>query len=378
MALIIVYQYLYTNLHLLKHSMKNLLFTLLLLQFATMAFAQAHFNNKDAERLYYNGRELMSTGKLEHAISTFLVAMKQEPDNMWLMRDLGKAYYYNVNYPDALNWLNQAINNANVDDQCYQIKAECLEAKGDHKGARKTLQKGLSYFPQSGLLYHDLGKYRAEHDHDMRAAMNCWLDGIRLAPTNRLNYYEVVKVFSRTPKVVWVLVYGEMFINMEPETPRADEVRAMMLAALHRIYSNDVSVSNPVRAAYRTDNTDFESTVFNTIYKYKSNFADGFTMENWVILRSRIAMDWRFHFAETYPFSLFAYHDELLRNGNFEMYNEWLMGKQLSEQEHNMQINKFKAEWESFLKFRISLPYQPKSSDYYVNPDLKHIISKHL
>jgi tetratricopeptide (TPR) repeat protein len=357
--------------------MKNVLFILvLLLLYSQGLYSQAHFNNKEAERLYYDGRELMSTGKLEYAINTFLTAMKQEPQNMWLMRDLGKAYSYNLNYTEALNWLNEAMQSPYADDQCYQLKAECLDAQGLHKSARKTLQRGLSLFPQSGLLYHEMGKHKAEFDHNTRAAMGYWLDGIRIAPSNRLNYYEVVKVFSRTNKVVWVIVYGEIFVNLEPETPRADEVRSLMLAALQRIISNNASVSNEVKAAYLPDNGNFESAVFNSIYKYRSVFNDGLNIENWVILKSRIAMDWRVHFWDVYPFSLFAFHDELMRNGNFEMYNEWLIGKQLNETAHNMQINKFHTEWENFLKYKLALPYQPKSSDFYVDRNLKHIISK--
>jgi hypothetical protein len=44
------------------------------------------------------------------------------------------------------------------------------------------------------------------------------------------------------------------------------------------------------------------------------------------MIRTRFILDWFQNHASKYPFRLFDYHQQLIREGMFEAYNQWLFG----------------------------------------------------
>jgi hypothetical protein len=76
------------------------------------------------------------------------------------------------------------------------------------------------------------------------------------------------------------------------------------------------------------ESNGFEQAVFNTYIKLSPVVADGITAENLTMLRTRFMMDWyQQHFNEKYPFTLFRRQDEMIRDGYFDIYNQWMFGK---------------------------------------------------
>ena len=62
-------------------------------------------------------------------------------------------------------------------------------------------------------------------------------------------------------------------------------------------------------------------------YEKQASLAErGITMESLNMIRTRFILDWFATYASKYPFRLFDYQQQLIREGMFEAYNQWLFG----------------------------------------------------
>lgn len=109
------------------------------------------------------------------------------------------------------------------------------------------------------------------------------------------------------------------------------EVRRLLMAAYSKIFSTIgtayIPKYNSGNNASISLNVDFEKAVMKTFLLLAPVMSDGVTTENLTMLRTRFVLEWMENYAAKYPFSLFSYHDKLLRDGQFEAYNQWLFGK---------------------------------------------------
>ena len=95
--------------------------------------------------------------------------------------------------------------------------------------------------------------------------------------------------------------------------------------------------------------------------------SDGITTENLTMVRTRFLMDWFTNNAAKYPYSLFVYQDYLLKNGLFDIYNEWLFGKVESIVEYNAWNQFHPGEIDLFLEKKHAYRFHPLSTDAYNN-----------
>ncbi len=52
----------------------------------------------------------------------------------------------------------------------------------------------------------------------------------------------------------------------------------------------------------------------------------GINPESLTMIRTRFILDWFDKYAFKFPFKLFEYHQQLLREGLFSAYNQWIFG----------------------------------------------------
>src|SRR5678816_4942833 len=71
---------------------------------------------------------------------------------------------------------------------------------------------------------------------------------------------------------------------------------------------------------------DFEKAVAETYDKQSSLTAKGITIESLNMIRTRFILEWYANHASKFPFRLFDYQQQLIREGMFEAYNQWLFG----------------------------------------------------
>ena len=83
------------------------------------------------------------------------------------------------------------------------------------------------------------------------------------------------------------------------------------------------------------------------------------------MLRTRFIMDWTLQYAAQYPFALFTRHNELVSNGYFDSYNQWLFGKVENQQQFEA-WNKFHPEALKHLEgWMAQYPFRAGAGEYY-------------
>lgn len=357
---------------------KNIFIVSFGLAFAhTAAYAQTNdWPSPEVAQMYQQARNYLSVGDVKQAIVVYQQAIQLAPGKMELYRDLGKAYYLSGDYKAAQNTLAPLLKSPEADDQSYQTMASCMSAAGDAKKAKKTLSDGIERFPQSGLLYHDLGKLY-DDDNKPADALNTWLKGIKQAPEYHVNYYEAARTYMNTDDFIWTIIYGEIFLTIEHHTQRSDEMRRTVMEAYKKLFftspQEDVPTFGSVPSAH-TDN--FADAVRSTLMKLSPVVLDGITTENLTMLRTRFVIDWMQQYNSRYPFALFNYQDKMIRDGYFDAYNEWLWGKIENPQWYDA-WNKFHAgamdQFETWMKQN---PFHPLASEYYNNTDAARLFAK--
>lgn len=360
-----------------KHVTKYLLLITLLtlgIKRTTSAQTAVTWPSPETEQMYNQARDYMSKGNLRQAIPLFQQLVNLAPDQMIVYRDLGNAYYLSGNYEQADKTLTPVIESGKADEQCFQVAATTKVALKEEKKAKKLLAKGIEKFPYSGLLYYQYGKIY-DDTYDQSSALEKWIAGIAAAPAYRINYYEAARTYYLTKKPVWAIIYGEIFINQEQLTPRSYETRKMIMAAYRKIFA---TVSNePVKAFDKSltvkEPANFEEAVTQTLMKLAPVVNDGISTENLVMLRTRFMMDWQATYANKYPFTLFTFHENLLREGKFDAYNQWLFGKVENAQQYEGWM-KFHPEAIPGLQAWMERhPLQPTAADNYNTGKLKGI-----
>ena len=261
-------------------------------------------------------RNFMRAGDFDNAILVLNRALQQDPENLDLKKDLTLAYYYKRDYVRALDEVKPMLDRDDADVVVYQLGGNVYKALEEVKEADKMYKKGLKKFPKSGPLYSEYGELLwAKKDLN---AINQWEKGIEADPSFAGNYYNAALYYYYTKDQVWTLIYGEIFVNMEYLTERATEMKKLLLTAYkEKLFANlkDGSKSSP-----------FANAVLETFNKQSSVVDRGISTEALNQLRTRFILDWYKMYATKFPFRLFDYHQQLIREGMFEAYNQWLFG----------------------------------------------------
>jgi tetratricopeptide (TPR) repeat protein len=333
----------------------------------------------EVEQMYNKARELHQAGNLRQAITLYQQTIQLAPTVMVVHRELGKAYSLAGAYEEAEKTLEPIIKSGDGDEQSYQALGACYAALKEKKKAKNIFEKGIERYPHSGILFHEWGKMY-DDDNDQEEALTIWLRGIEADPAYHLNYYDAARTYMYTSKPVWAVLYGEIFINMEQQTPRANETRTMLLKAYGRLFRS-VAITNLPKYDKKNEagatNSGFEEAVFSTFSKLSPVVSDGITTENLTMLRTRFIMDWHHQkYYEKYPFTLFSRHSEMIRDGYFDIYNQWLFGKAENAQMFEA-WNKFHADampdMEEWLKDN---PFRATAADAYNTKEVKDIFLK--
>ncbi len=357
--------------------LKQVIIVALVLFTSFQVKAQTDWPTPEVKDMYDQARDFLSKGYLQQAIITYQHAIQLAPDKLVLYRDLGKAYYLSGNYKDAQATLEPILKSNEADDQTYQVMASCLKAENDTKKAKTILERGIAHFPHSGILYHDLGKIYDDGNEEVYA-LQTWLDGIEKDPAYHVNYYEAARTYMNTDKIVWAIIYGEIFVNIEQQTPRSNETRKMLVDAYTKLFYNISTGNVPKFGQVKSldEAHSFEEAVKNTLLKLSPIISDGINTENLIMVRTRFLMDWYAQYADRYPFTLFTYQDNMLRNGFFDIYNEWLFAKAQNEQEYTA-WNKFhEGAMTQFEAWKAQHPFKPVADDFYNNKKVEDIFTK--
>ncbi len=320
------------------------------------AFLNASAQEQNAQE---TARSFLRTGDFDNAILVLNRALQATPNNLDLQKDLILSYYYKRDYANALDKVKTALERDDADVVVYQLAGNVYKALEQPKDAEKLYKRGLKKFPSSGALFSEYGELLwATKDY---SAIDEWERGIKEDPSYAGNYYNAALFYFYTKDKVWTLLYGEIFVNMESLTERAVAMKKLLLDAYKQKLFADADLLKDVDK----NTTPFAKAYLETMAKETKIANTGITTETLTMLRTRFILDWYATQAAAFPFKLFDYQQQLIREGMFEAYNQWLFGTVENLPAYDAWTKTHADEHQHFTAFQKSRVFKIPPGQYY-------------
>ncbi len=304
-------------------------------------------------------RSFMRTGDFDNAILVLARALQQDNANLELQKDLVMAYYYKRDYAKALEVVKTIVDREDADVVTYQISGNVYKALEEVKEADKMYKKALKKFPSSGPLYSEYGELLwAKKDY---TAISLWEKGIKEDPSFAGNYYNAALYYYYTQDKVWTLIYGEVFVNMETLTQRSAAMKQLLLTAYKEKLFNNADMMK----GEEKNNNVFTKAYLQTMNKQSYLANRGISTDALTAIRTRFILDWYNSYATKFPFKLFDYHQQLIREGMFEAYNQWLFGTVENLAAYDNWTKTHTDAYTKFSNFQKSRVFKIPSGQYY-------------
>lgn len=288
-----------------------------LLMISGHAFSQS---GQDVPTMHETAKNFLRQGDYENAIVVLNRALQLSPDGLELQKDLLFAYYLKRDFAKALETGKPIVERKDADVQSYQMFGLVYKAIADDKEADKLYKKGIKKFPKAGILYSEYGDLLAAKN--IEEATKLWEKGIEMEPNHSSNYYYVAKQYAENGEILWSLLYAEIFLNMESLTPRATELKNLLLEQYKKFFAA-TNVSETFNAK---KSNDFTKAVADMLNQQRTQTGAGINPESLTVMRTRFILDWYEKYPGNFPFRLFEHQRQLLQEGLFEAYNFWLFG----------------------------------------------------
>ena len=332
--------------------MKKFVVYLLIMVSGLSAMAQ----EPDAAQLHETARQFMRTGDWTNAVLLLNKALAKEPGNLLVQKDLAMTYYYQRDFAKAKETMKTLVEREDADVQTYQIAGNIYKALEEGKECDKMYRKALKKYPNSGPLYAEYGELLW-----MQKDQSCvqqWEQGIQNDPNYAGNYYYAARFHYFSGDKVWPLLYGEMFVNMESYTNRTAEMKTLLLEGYKKLFTTDPK-AKPAKQS------PFSEAVFQTWNQNQAVTSAGITTETLVMLRTRFVLDWYKENGSKYPFRLFEHQRQLLQEGMFEAYNQWIFeaAGNLAGYENWTKVNT--VQYNEFTRFQKAKIFKVPVGQYY-------------
>jgi len=325
--------------------------------FIAAALFHVSLHAQDVAELQKTAKNFMQQGDHANAIIVLNRALALQPDNVEITKDLSLNYYYSKEYNKALDVLKPLIEKETADDHCYQIAGDAYQALDQPKEAEKVYRKGIKKVSNSGALYNELGMLLwAQSDY---SAIKQWEKGIENDPAYPGNYYNAARYYYLTTDRVWSLIYGEIFLNMDPQSIYAPEVKNFLLEGYKKLFAEaNLEKNNPGK-------NNFVAAFLNIMNKQSAAVTTGINVESLTMIRTRFVLDWFPANASKFPLRLFDLQKQLLQDGLFEAYNQWIFGSAQNLPAYQSWINTHSKEYNDLLRFQKNRVFKIPAGQYY-------------
>ena len=157
------------------------------------------------------------------------------------------------------------------------------------------------------------------------------------------------------------LIYGEIFVNMESLSQRG----AAMKELLFKSYKEKLFKEVDLMKGEENNKSAFAKAFLQAMAKQSSLVSKGVTTETLTMIRTRFILDWYESNASKYPLRLFEYHQQLLREGMFEAYNQWLFGTVENLTAYDNWTRSHADEYKGFIAFQKGRVFRIPAGQYY-------------
>ncbi|GAB3017708.1 hypothetical protein GCM10027051_23250 [Niabella terrae] len=323
----------------------------------------AVFAQEDIAAMRENARKFMQSNDVNNAILVLNKAREADSGNVDVQKDLALAYYYNRDFDKGVSIIRPLMESPDADPSVYQIAGNLYQAKEMYKEAETIYKDAIKTFPTSGPLYNDYGELLLGLKNP-KAAIETWEKGMQLAPSFGGNYYNASIYYFKQPNdKIWAIIYGEIYANMESLNPRSNNIKKMVLDA----YKQKLFLSGDLNQAAEKEKNPFVKAVLETFAKQSGISGQGITPESLAMIRTRFVLDWFAGNAAKFPFKLFDYQQQLMKDGLFDAYNQWMFGPVDNQSVFETWVNNNKEKYDQFTAFHTSRIFKmPKDQVYSV------------
>lgn len=325
--------------------------------FLAVIFFQTILLAQDVAELQKNAKVFMQKDDYPNAILILNRALALQPDNLEVAKDLGLNYYFAKEYTKAIEVLKPLLDRDDVDDQCFQIAGDSYWALEQPKDCEKIYKKGIKKLPNSGILYNDLGQLLwTQKDF---SAIKQWEKGIEMDPGFAKNYFNACKYYYFTTDKVWSVIYGEIFLNIDPLNASTPEIKNILLEGYKKLFADaDLEKNN-------TDKNPFTIAFLKTMNRQSSAATAGINAETLTMIRTRFILDWYTNYANRFPFKLFELQRQLLQNGMFDAYNQWIFATAQNLPAYQNWTTTHSEEYNELTRFQKSRVFKIPTGQYY-------------
>lgn len=312
------------------------------------AFGFAQSDKEKALELGRDAIKVMDEGNLDLSIEMLLQAQKLDPKAMDYPYEIAFAYYQKNDYETSLKYSKPLLKHKNASDRVFQLVGNTYDMMGDPDKSLDVYEQGIKKFPHSGALYLESGVVlRANNKID--EAVSFWERGIKAAPGHSSNYYWLCKTFSDSEEKIWGLLYGEMFMLLEPNSKRTSEISALLYKIYQKTYvaSSDstgkydltkkgftivVSSKSDLKNIGKNGFLPFEGTFTMAFTACALNFNEGIDLNAIHGARTCFLTSWFGRYAGGYPNALLDFENRMRASGVFEAFNYWMLSQGNYEQ----------------------------------------------
>ncbi len=315
-------------------------------------------NAQTAEDVIRSSREFSMKGDIDNCILILKPGLEKYPDNTEIRQELAMAYYSVDRTPQALETIKPLIESGKADETAFEIAGLIYRKQQQNKEAEKVFKDGLKRFPKSGLLHNDMGQLMESMEPGRGEGIKWWEKGIQLDPAYAQNYYQASRYYAASNVTLWAILYGEIFINLDSYSSRTIEIKNIVFQFYKKMFAfgfGNLNEKNP-----------FEAAVSNTFFKQKALATSGISPESLSAIRTRFILDWyNSPAAEKYPFRLFERQQQMLREGLFDCYNQWVFGGAANIATFQNWTKSHAEEYALFTKFQRQQLFVINQNQYY-------------
>lgn len=213
----------------------------------------------------------------------------------------------------------------------------------------------MKKFPNSGKLHLELGTmYALIEDYDR--AVSYYEKGVYVEPAYSSNYYRLAQLFLSSKDKFWGLIYGEIFMNLERNSQRTEEMSKWLfntyLSAIQ--FPSDTSVSvnisnNIILFSGKDFKVPYGIGIYLPLITLSVHNETSVTLASLNRIRTRFIESYFMNnHDKKYPNVLFHYNKQLIELGFFEAYNYWILGGG-SDYEFQEWVNQNEEKWKAFI-----------------------------
>jgi len=313
---------------------------ILFLGFIFLAFVQPFSAQNKKEKALIKAKtaqKLLDAGNADSAMVLLEQAIKLDPQSIDYPYELAYSMIAKKEYALALTHLQALFERKDVSDLVYELAGNCYENMQQPDKAMETYQAGLKKFTHSGRLYLESGLYETSKKEYNRALVY-FEKGIETDPSFASNYYWASKLFCHSTESVWGMIYGEIFVNLERGSKRSEEISKLLFDTYKSQIKFRADTTFTVNFSKLASPDPSDSVAIKNkkipfgVGAYEPVMALAVLGESEIELNALDRIRQRFvdtyfknDMNSSYPNILFEFQREVIKAGQFEAYNHWLL-----------------------------------------------------